>query len=135
MALAYLFECHFSDGTILQQTEEDLSAVDPTRSAFYDVAQRLDDVEVFGLFNDDHTIVVDLRDGHFEIDGLPFKVVGQDELPEGDHKFRLIYFRRHRHTVAMGEGLPEELAHTIEFHVGWQTTIDGKNYQQTIAVF
>jgi hypothetical protein len=130
--LSYLFECHFNDGTILQQTQEDVSSTEPTRSAFFDVIQRLNDVQLFGVYNDVHTAVVDLRDGHFEIDGVVFTISG-DELPEGDHELRLIYFRRHRHTLAMGE-IPDELKHETEYHIGWQTTVEGKNYQRTIAL-
>ena len=128
--LAYLFECHFTDGTILQQTPEDISQIDPTRSAFYDVMQRNDDVMVFGLVNDEHTYAVDLRDGHFEVDGVPFEIHGQDVLPN-DTKYRVVYFRRVTHTITQGYSIVESI---IKYHIGWQATVDGKNYQQTIAL-
>ena len=127
--LAYLFECHFTDGTVYQQTPEDVS-VTGVGSAFTDVMQRIDEVEVFGIVNDEHTYAVDLVDGHFEIDGVPFNVHAE-QLPP-DCKYRLIYFRRHRHTITMGYSDMEE--HTVEYHIGWQTTVDGKNYQRTISV-
>jgi len=130
--LAYLFECHFKDGTFIQQTQEDVSSVDPTKSAFYDVLQRIDDVLVFGIVNGSHVYVVDLRDGHFIIDDVPFEVNTGKELPTTDCEYRLIYFRRHRHTVTMGYSDVEE--HTVDYHLGWQTTIDGENYQRTISV-
>lgn len=44
MNLAYLFECHLKDGTMIQQTPEDVSVIDPAKSAFYDVLQRINDV-------------------------------------------------------------------------------------------
>lgn len=129
--LAYLFECHFKDGSILFQTADDVSATMPEKSAFFDVLQRIDDVEVFGIVNDEHTYAVDLRDGHFEIDGVPFKVTGDEELT-ADCTFRLVYFRRVRQTVSMGYTNMEST--TVEYHIGWQTTIDGKNHQKTISV-
>jgi hypothetical protein len=128
--LAYLFECHFADGTVLQQTPEDLSKTEPNKSAFYDVLQRNDEVIVFGIVNDDHTYAVDLRDGHFEIDGVPLYVHGQDELPP-DTKYRVVYFRRVSHMITQGYEIAES---AVKYHIGWQATVDGKNYQKTIAV-
>ena len=130
--LTYLFECHFSDGTFLQQTKEDVSKTDPTKSAFFDVVNSKQEVTVFGLYNDTNTLIVDLRDGHFEVNGVPFNFHAE-HYPEQPTEFRLIYFHRHRHTVTMGQPTTE-LDHTVEYHCGWQTTVNGKNYQQTIAV-
>jgi len=109
--LDYLFEAHFSDGTMIQQTPEDVSVVDPTRSRFYDVAQRLDDVVAFGFFNDQHTYAVDLRDGHFEVDGAPFFSYPKDFAPSEETKFRLIYFRHHTHQITQGSDVED---HTVE---------------------
>jgi hypothetical protein len=128
MALTYLFECLFTDGTTLKQTAEDVSKTDPTKSAFFDVVQRKNDVVSFGINNKQHSYVVDLRDGHFEIDGVPFKV--HTELPQENCIFRLIYFRRHQQNTTLGG----KSSHTVVYHIGWQTTVDGKNYQQTISV-
>jgi hypothetical protein len=125
MTLSYLFTCQFKDGTTIKQTSEDISKTDPTRSAFYDVVQRLPDVSKFSLANGQHTCAVDLTDGHFEIDGFPFRT-HEDLLGE----YRLIYFRRHQHKRALGG--PD--AHSVQFFIGWQTTVDGKNIQSTIMV-
>lgn len=130
--LAYLFECHFTDETVLFQTQDDVSTLDPTKSAFYDALQRADEIAVFGIVNDEHTYAVDLRDGHFEIDGIPFVVHSGDELPTTDCTYRIVYFRRVRQSVTMG--YTEMASVDTEYHIGWQTTIDGKNYQKTIAV-
>jgi hypothetical protein len=128
MALTYLFTCRLKDGTIIQQTQSDTSVQDETRSAFYDVAQRLRDVKDFSLVGANHTYFVDLTDGHFEIDGVPFTVYA-DELPS-NQDLRLIYFRRHQQTTTTGAAS----AHTMQFHFGWQTTLNGKNIQSTITV-
>lgn len=131
MELTYLFECHFTDGTFIQQTPEDVSKTDPSKSAFYDVLQRNDEVMIFAIVNDDHTYVVDLRDGHFEIDGIPFTVHDKDELPH-DCKFRVVYFRRNVHTIT--QGYVNMTDSSVKYHIGWQTTVEGKNYQKTIAI-
>ena len=129
MALSYLFECVLSDGTSIIQTQEDISTVNPSSSAFYDVLARLDDVVRFTITNEKHIYSVDLLDGHFELDGVPFRAQNE-QLPQDNPVYRLIYFRRHIHQTVMGG----DSTHAIEYFFGWQTTIDGKNYQQTISV-
>lgn len=129
--LKYLFEAHLSDGTVIQQTPQDVSRIEPGRSAFYDVQQRIADIKYFGLFSENATYLVDLTDGHFEIDGKPFHVRDPQMPVQEGTIYRLIYFRRHQ--VHFNLGL-EEIGHDIQFFLGWQTTIDGKNYQQTIVV-
>ena len=134
MGLKYLFECHFNDGTMLHQTQEDVSKIAPpeeNKSAFYDVMQRINDVIVFGIVDEKHTYVVDLRDGHFEIDGMAFTIHDKEDLPP-DAVFRLIYFRRRVEQVTMG--YVQAQSSSMKYHLGWQTTVDGKNYQKTIAV-
>ena len=147
--MKYLFECHFNDGTVLQQTEADVSTIDPTRSAFYDVMQRKDDVIVFGVYNDVNTYAVDLRDGSFLINNAKFtipidvdtevkdadgiiSVRKEPFVPATDQKFEVVYFRRHRQLTVVGAALPEELTHEIEFHIGWSTQVNGEELRQTI---
>jgi hypothetical protein len=129
--LKFLFECHFSDGSSLKQTQEDVSATVKTKSAFYDVVQRLDDVVSFGLIGEGHTYAVDLIDGHFEIDGLPFNVQDPRTTLDPDAKFRLVYFRKvQRHFNQEFEQQGVE----IDYHIGWQTLHNGQNVQYTIAI-
>lgn len=157
MQLKYLFECHFKDGTMLQQTEADVSTIDPERSAFYDVMQRADDVMVFGIYNETSTYAVDLRDGAFEVNGCRFFIpttVPQAVLitatdsdpkaelqnllfePAPDQKYELVYFRRHHHVSIMGQSItPTDISHTVQYHLGWKTKdINGQEVQQTIII-
>ena len=128
--LLYLFGAHFADGTEYFQTEEDISSSDPTRSAFHDIAQRLNEVQLFQLTRQGHTCLVDLRDGHFEIDGVPFSAGDPSlNIPPGSPR-RLNYFRRHSR-VFQGRN---QIGHAIEYHIGWQATVNGKNHQVTISV-
>lgn len=154
--MKYLFECHFNDGTVLQQTEADVSTVDSTRSAFYDVMQRSADIIVFGIYNDQNTYAVDLRDGSFLVNGAKFSVPAKvvvatlvtatdcdpkaelqslDFEAQPDQKYELVYFRRHSHVTVMGASdVPEELSHRVEYHLGWSTLVDGTEVRQTICV-
>ena len=96
MALTYLFKATYLDGTVYQQTQEDTSCQDPKRSCFFDLKQ--EQLKTFQLEGNGHTYLVDLTDGHFELDGVPFRF---HEYPLTDIK--LVYFRRHTHNfnVAM----------------------------------
>lgn len=136
--LRYLFEARMKDGTVIRQTLEDVSTVEPlTRSAFYDVAQRLDDVVLFGLFNDKNSYVVDLRDGHFEINGVPFSAqpVTTPVINDGG-KFKLVYFRDHQQELVMSaEGNSKLGTHHHQYRMGWEyTDPNGRIYQQTIVI-
>lgn len=144
--LKYLFEAHMKDGSVIRQTDQDQSTAVPlTRSAFYDVAQRLDEVRVFGLYNDKHTYTVSLEDGHFEIDGVPFSAqpTVSPSINEGG-KFQLVYFRDHQQDIllAASVGADGEITetstmgpHRHQYRMGW-TYLDpnGSQYDQTIVI-
>jgi hypothetical protein len=132
----YLFEAHLIDGTIIQQSPDDVSHVDPNQSSFYDVIQQHDQIEAFGLYSDEDiaTYVVDLTDGHFEVNGHSFNAHDPQVVLPKDTIYRLIYFRRNNvHFAANAEGV-DQLAHEITYFIGWQATINGINQQQTISV-
>ncbi len=123
--LKYLFTVVYEDSTKFKQPPEDISAIDPKRSAFFDIRQ--DDVMLFSLDDTEHLFEVDLRDGEFSVDGVYFFA----QIPPSGAKLRLIYFRRHRYHFTAGL---EEIGHEIEYHFGWQCTHEGKNYQQTLIL-
>jgi hypothetical protein len=134
MALKYLFGVQYLDGSQFYQTQEDKSETREGGSAFTDVNQ--EQVHIFQLANweaaavDMHTperYLVDLTDGHFEVGGFPFFA----QIPPVGSKLRLIYFRRTRIHMQIGG---EEIAREVEYHFGWQTTCDGRNYQQTLIL-
>lgn len=128
--LKYLFEVVYKDGTVFRQTKEDVSMTDPKRSAYFDINQ--DEVATFALYHNrifgGQVILVNLIDGHFEIDGKVFFCHDKDLVLTN---FRLIYFRRHKHNMTLG-GV--EIDHTVDFHVGWQANDEaGVNHQRVIS--
>jgi len=143
--LQYLFEAHLKDGTVIRQDDRDCSTLDPTKSAYYDVAQRMDEVRVFGLYNDEHTYSVSLEDGHFEIDGVPFSAqpVTMPCINEGG-KFTLVYFRDHQQDLVVSaivgeDGQVTQSAkpgeHRHQYRLGWvYDDPNGKTYSQTIVI-
>ena len=124
MALQYLFKATYLDGTVYLQTPEDTSCTDPKRSCFFDL--KLDQLKTFQLEGNGHTYLVDLADGHFEVDGVPFRF---HEYPLTEIK--LVYFRRHTHNfnIAM-----EEQSHTMCFRFGWQADENGKQVQRIMEL-
>jgi hypothetical protein len=115
--LKYLFTVGFADGTVYEQNEQDVSVSDPTRSCFFDVLEQErngNPVIVFCLTDGVNTYLVDLRDGHFEVNGIPFRFHEKDEPV---HNRRLIFARRRSHQVNLGSD--EGILSTV-YRMGWQ---------------
>ena len=126
--LEYLFTARFRDGSVIHQTPQDVSRLEPlTRSAFYDVLQRLPEVESFTLYNGRTGHTVFLTDGHFNSDGR-ILVNPHGELTN----FRLIYFR----TVSQNmEGDTLKPARVTKYVIGWQANdAKGQNFQMKIEI-
>lgn len=123
--LKYKFSALYSDGTTFMQGDDDVSATDPKRSAFYDIDQSR--LEAFALAGEGHTYAVDLTDGTFGIDGVPFR------MHEGPlSNIRLIFFRRHTHSINVAH---KELAHETVYRLGWQgINAEGENVQRVMEL-
>jgi hypothetical protein len=120
MALKYLFAAEYKDGSVFHQNAEDVSGIDPKRSAFYDVQQ--DNLVTFSLIGDGKIHSVNLEDGGFEINGNKFFLHLDDEL--NNEKKELIFFRRHKHDFNIDM---QEIGHTVSYIIGW--TAAGKTYK------
>jgi len=129
LKLKYLFIAEYTDGTFFKQTPEDVSAIDPKRSCFYDVLNSGKTVRRFSLVDESDICSVNLEDGYFDVNGKRFFAGKILPLPA---KLRLIFYREHTHKFNREE--TEELSHEIDYVIGWQTTIKGKNYQQIIRI-
>lgn len=129
--LQYVFRCRFRDGTWIFQTPEDVSATDPTRSAFYDVAQRISEVEFFSITNGRETLAVDLRDGRFEVNGVKFSAGNPaSPIPDGT-AFELVYYRRRREHFTAGL---EHVGSDCDYCFGWKAEFNGTIEMVTISV-
>ena len=131
MELKYLFTAEYDDGTSFSQTEEDVSRVDPQRSAFYDVLNSGKRVMRFHLDGQGHRYTVDLRDGSFAGDG-PSEFLEREEPPETPSEYRLIFYRQHQHHFRADTH--KQIGHEVTYVIGWQATIGGQNFQQTMGV-
>lgn len=123
--LKYLFTATYNDGSTYIQTQEDKSILEPEkRSSFFDVDHER--LVSFTLTGEGHTYSVNLHDGHFEVDGVPFYF--HEEYLRG---FKLIFWRTHTHTHNQGSGAE---THDIVYKIGWQCLVNGKNYQQIMLI-
>jgi hypothetical protein len=148
--LAYTFGVHFKDGSKYFQTPEDVSERGPEHgSAFSDIKDRLGDIELFQIEGNGQRVLVDLRDGHFEFNGVPMRVGDPSVHIPRDTVRRLVYFRRVTQSLGRDircaghnpDGSPiweaigdSRTTTVVEHHVGWQATVAGKNHQVTVAL-
>ncbi len=129
MNLKYHFTVGFQNGEIYSQAPDDVSVIDPTRSSFFDVQQQENQGNppvIFTLEDGENLYVVDLMDGHFEVNGSIFHMY--DKPLTGP--LRLVYFRRHLHSFYNGV----HGDHKIAYNFGWQATIDGENVQRVMTI-
>ena len=123
--LKYLFTVEYKDGSIYEQNTEDISISDKTKSCYFDINQ--DEVKVFSLKGNGHTYLVNLEDGHFEIDEVPFKF-HEENLKD----LRLVFWRRHTYSLNIDL---QEKAHEIVYRFGWQANDDkGQNIQRVMEI-
>jgi hypothetical protein len=135
--MKYLFEANFKDGEIYVQHPEDLPKEGTSGSSFAFVKQKIDEVTAFYLLpqsgcSEEYCTGINLENGIFLINGLPVKIDEKD-FPLGfppDIQRRLIYFRR----VTVNYIGTVEQNKSTEFCIGWQATVNGKNYQQIISI-
>ncbi len=122
--LKYLFEALLLDGTSIRQTQKDASTLDPTKSAWFDVLQRLDDVDALLLHRDGLETVASvwMSDGRFRVNGNEFFVapcgVTDRHLVGGKH--RAHYYSRPTVNLVSGEEIDRLYA------IGWEYVINGK---------
>lgn len=145
MALKYRYTVDFVDGTTFDQPKDDVSTIDPKRSAFYDVLQSKVKVKRFTLKRLLERYSVDLLTGTFKINGvevIPEPVIDKKtgkELVVIDRKL-IWYMNVQKHfnaTYSTIKGSLLKMDNLNEeriFYFGWETTIKGKNYKRVIGV-
>ena len=120
------FSAFFADGHIIEQTEDDVSDLDPTKSKFFDVQEyaKLSRIITFAVGDQ---LAVNLTTGRFTANGVQISVPDTN-IPPGIER-RLIYFRRNTVTFT-----GDERRHDVQIVVGWQATVDGRNVQAKLAI-
>ena len=147
----WLFVAFFADGTTVEQNAEDTSKTrtDGTGSSFTDVRERIeagDKLTHFELrhIDGDKVVTVDLTTGAFMANGIPMHLHNQFFEPD-KYPLKLVYFREtrvdqeHKGTVQDDLSVKRELVgnprhYVNRYFMGWETSVNGKSKQQTIAV-
>lgn len=148
MKLNYLFTAEFIDGSILKQTQEDISLLDPKRNQFYDVLNSGKELKCLTYIQQkiwNPTIVsVDLETGNFILNGV--EIISEPIIDKNTGKeivirrkpIRYMNVKKHfnaTYQIKSGNILDmKELQEERIFYIGWQVNIEGKNYQQIIGV-
>lgn len=126
MKLKYLFKVVFVDGSEYKQTAEDVSAIDITKSCFYDVVNSGKKIKTFEIGNFWKRFKVDLTDGHFEING---ETVWLSENPLPIEKE--LFFQRQNEQDAsflVKESqlvFQKTLGHRVAYLLGWENKEQG----------
>ncbi len=134
----YSFTAVFSDGHVIERDhndpESDRALTSDTGSRFTDVQnyEKTSKLVEFVIHNPNQSLGVDLRDGHFEINGVPFYLHRPDR--DGYKDFRVIYYRTVRHVINQESGEIEQTG-LLGYACGWQTTDkDGRNVQEIVTI-
>jgi hypothetical protein len=136
--LQWLFKAEFPDGHMIEQDLDDTchSRTDGTGSAFSDVLA-YGKPKGFTLCHVDgkQYAYVDLLSGNFVVNGTPIAIHNQNFEPQ-KYELELVYFRETR--VEQTVNREAEIVGTRHFvnryFIGWQTQVNGKNKQVTLAV-
>lgn len=132
----YSYTATFEDGTQIFRDMNDPNSdkcqtrSDGTGSRFTDVQEKDKESKLvsFVVHNDTHSFGVDLRDGHFEINGIPFFQHRPDR--DGYKDFRIIHYRTTQ--INMNQSFDQVSGGIVGYGVGWQITHDGKNIQKEL---
>ena len=139
LANVFRFVATFADGTQIAQNEEDVSPMDETKNCYFDVLQRTannDPPVCFVITDGTRVFGVDLRDGHFEINGLPF-FLHKPEMPhERFTDFQLLYYRDVRQEVlASANGAAPLRAWVSAYTIGWTTVFNGETIERKTSFY
>lgn len=138
--LRWLFIAEFDSGTQYAQTADDRADCDPHRDAFYDILyltgqldrkpEKVRSLTRFHLTDSRNWFTVDLRDGKFEVNGLPFEA--HPQLTELEPPLNLIYYRESRADL-FANGTTRQYVN--RYFLGWWfMDKNGKKVEETIAI-
>lgn len=130
--MKYLFGVQFLDGTFLEQTPQDVSKINPLKSAYYDILQEEEKGNPpvkFCLVGEGCSYLVDLYDGHFEAG------IGGEQgaifwlYRPLDNLVKLIYYRDVSFSISSDFSDSHK---DIVFNFGWQ--IPGTDIKRIISL-
>ena len=128
----FLFVATYADGSQIIQNEDDASETTAGKNCYYDVLSRVDKPVSFVITDGDKVFGVDLSDGHFEVNGVPFFQHRPELEPLSD--FDLVYCRTPEQTIDARSG--KHISGRIAgYTIGWQTEKDGIYVKRTLSIY
>jgi len=119
--MTYVWRAIYENGEELNQYKDSKEVL------FKDIDQER--LIAFRLDNEQgRHIIVDLKIGMFVVNGSIFAIPTLSNLKE---PYRLIYFRRVTKSIGTSGSIKST---TTEPHIGFQTTIDGKNHKVMVSI-
>lgn len=116
--MKYKFIAEFADGSFIEQTN-DVSAIDPKRSQFYDVLQR-EGLIKFTLVHTETGIEygLDLETLNFNVNGNEFRLHTERDLPLSD--IELVYYRNMSVDLLIGDQITQAEPRMVSVRLGWK---------------
>ncbi len=132
--LKYIFSAEFDDGVTYIQTQEDKATLVEKGSCFTDILELQKEKKLikFQIYGENICLSVNLLTGRFALNNFEMIVEGDKPVPINDPDYRLIFYRQHQHDF--NPESQEETAHRVTYFIGWQTTVDEKNYQSVVGI-
>lgn len=129
-----MFVATWADDSQVVQTTEDVSAIEEGKNAYYDVLNAPTPPRCFAITDGNIVFAVDLVDGHFEINGVPFYQHRQELQPLQD--FELVYWRTTEQTLVVGGARDGECSSRVAgYTIGWKARDKrGEEVERTISI-
>lgn len=127
-----LFSAIYKDGTCYNQNEADTSIQEEGKNAYFDIFYKpfkpLDDLVYFSLSDGTDEYRVFLTDGHFEINGKPFRMHG------GQLKnFNLEYWKKNQvHINATTGKIIDQVV--VGYQLGWWAMHKGHKIKRVMEI-
>lgn len=134
--LTHLFTAFFENNTCYTQGLNDESLAVKGKNCYYDVLQRKDEVIAFKLENVEtgNEYGVDLSDGHFEINGVPFTIHDRLLVPRN---LQLYYFMETNVDVivnAHSHKIEGQHHYINRYLLGWEMKQNNKTIKHAITI-
>jgi hypothetical protein len=126
--LDFLFIAETFNGNIIKQDPTDKPKFSKSGSIFTDVLK--EKIKRFSLIGKGHIFVVDLTDGHMEVDGKKLYPPKKPPITPLD----LIYYRQVERRLSVGTNNATVMQPIVRYYLGWQINFHGKNHKWEMGV-
>jgi hypothetical protein len=135
----YKFVATYDDGSQFVQTDDDVSPTNPEKSAFFDVEQNRERLEMFALggVENPNAFTLHIKTGQFSVNGAVF-TIHPNNLKVVPESIEVIYWRimrQHKHLDMNSDGVviaERYSSEIVSFHIGWSCVDLAGEYHQFV---